>query len=101
MLTNLKEAADKLPSAWKSLAVATTSNVNIKVLRMDERTYEAEAHEYAEALIVLDGCMNLSIFGETVAVRSGEMYLVPAGVQHGVAAGSQGTLLILDPYLHT
>ena len=101
MLINLKAAADKLPSAWRSLVVGTTSNVNIKVLRMDGSTYEAEAHEYTEALIVLDGCLNLSIFGETVAVRSGEMYLVPASVQHGVAAGSQGTLLILDPYLHT
>lgn len=101
MLTNFKEVAEKLPSPWKSIAVATVSNASIKVLRMDECAYEAEAHDYTEALIVLDGCMNLLISDETVAVRSGEMYFVPAGVLHGIAVGSHGTLLILDPCIST
>ena len=69
----------------------------MKILRMDECAYAAEAHEYVEALIVLEGCMNLSIGDQVVKVEAGEMYLVPAGLHHGVAAGSHGTLLIVDP----
>ncbi|HYD59490.1 MAG TPA: cupin domain-containing protein [Noviherbaspirillum sp.] len=97
MLTNLKEAAANLPFSWKSSVVGHTGGANLKVLRMDECSYAAEAHEYVEALIVLEGCMNLSIEDQVVKVQAGEMYLVPSGLQHGVAAGSYGTLLIVDP----
>lgn len=99
MQTDLIETANNLPSSWKSQIVGTTLETNIKVLRMDGEAYPVETHEYAETLIVVDGCMNLSILGHTVPLRSGQMYLVPAGIQHGVAPGSRGTLLILDPYL--
>ena len=97
MLFNLKETAANLPFPWKSSIVGRTSGANLKILRMDDRTYAAEVHEYVEALIVLDGCMNLSIGDKLVTVQAGEMYVVPAGLPHGVATGSYGTLLIVDP----
>jgi mannose-6-phosphate isomerase-like protein (cupin superfamily) len=53
-------------------------------------------HNYAEALMVVEGQMNLDIAGELVAVGSGEAFIVPAGLPHAVAAGSHGTLLIVD-----
>ena len=40
--------------------------------------------------------MNLDIHGEIVAVKAGELYLVPAHTPHAVAAGSKGTLVIID-----
>lgn len=97
MLIKLKETAANLPFSWKSSIVAQIGGAKLKILRMDECAYAAEAHEYVEALIVLEGCMNLSIGDQVVKVEAGEMYLVPAGLHHGVAAGSHGTLLIVDP----
>lgn len=97
MLTKLKETAANLRLPWKSTIVGSTAGANLKVLRMDECAYAAEVHEYAEALIVLDGCMNLSVADRMVTVKAGEMFLVPSGLHHGVAAGSYGTLLIVDP----
>ncbi|WP_372448743.1 cupin domain-containing protein [Streptomyces musisoli] len=34
--------------------------------------------------------------GVDVDVRAGEMYLVPAGVEHAVRPGSRGTLVIVE-----
>jgi mannose-6-phosphate isomerase-like protein (cupin superfamily) len=93
---NLCEIASKLPSAWKSSLVGRATSVNIKVLRMDESEYEEEVHDYAEALLVLDGCMNLAIAGKVEHVQASEIYIVPPGVPHGVAPGSRGTLVIID-----
>lgn len=74
MLTviNLNEQAAQLASSWKSKVLGNPAGVNFKVLRMDGSPYPDE-------------------------VRAGEVCIVPAGVPHGVAEGSHGTLVIIDP----
>ncbi|MBI3286095.1 MAG: cupin domain-containing protein [Burkholderiales bacterium] len=93
---NLVDTARSLGTAWKSTIVGMAANANIKVLRMDEMAYAAETHDFAEALLVLEGCMNLEIAGNIVQVHAGHVHIVPAGLPHAVAAGSWGTLVIVD-----
>jgi len=95
-LIALAAAAGALPQTWKSQVLARFGDANLKVLRMDEAAYPDECHDYPEGLLVLDGQMLLEIDGGVVRVGAGELYVVPAGVPHAVAAGSRGTLLILD-----
>ncbi len=47
---------------------------------MDASAYPPEVHDYAEALLVLNGCMNLEVSGEITTVMAGEVYIVPAGL---------------------
>ena len=94
--TNLNELALALPAAWHSVVIGKAGGANIKVLRMNSSPYPNEVHNYAEALMVVEGQMNLEIAGQLVAVGSGEVFIVPAGLPHAVAAGSHGTLLIVD-----
>lgn len=97
MHIDLNAAAANLPTAWKSTIVGGVAGANIKILRMDECAYEAEAHDYTEALVVLEGLMNLSVGDRIVTVKAGEVFMVPPGLHHGVAAGSKGVLMIVDP----
>lgn len=94
---NLKNQADQLATSWKSQVLGRPAGVNFKVLRMDGSTYLDEVHDFDEALLVLEGCMRLDMQGQVTEVRTGEVCIVPAGVAHGVAAGSHGTLVIIDP----
>jgi quercetin dioxygenase-like cupin family protein len=94
--TDLLSLAGTLPVAWKSTIVGQAAGVNLKVLRMDGRGYANESHSFAEALLVLDGKMKLQFDATVIEVHAGEVYLVPAGVPHAVAAGSHGTLVIID-----
>jgi mannose-6-phosphate isomerase-like protein (cupin superfamily) len=93
---NLFELASALPGAWQSRLVGNAAGANFKVVRMDGRAYPEESHAFDEALLVLEGRMNLTFADQLVAVRSGEVYIVPAGVPHAVAEGSHGTLVIID-----
>ncbi len=94
--TNLFALASSLPEAWRSHVVGRPAGANFKVVRMDGEAYPNESHPFDEALLVLDGQMNLQ-FGDAVTrVASGEVYIVPAGVPHAVAEGSHGTLVIID-----
>ncbi len=94
--TNLNQHAAALPDAWRSTVVGRAAGANVKVLRMDGQAYPNEVHPFDEALLVLDGQMNLDFAGEVVTVGAGEVYIVPAGVPHAVAPGSTGTLVIID-----
>jgi mannose-6-phosphate isomerase-like protein (cupin superfamily) len=63
---------------------------------MDGAEYPNEVHDFDEALLVLEGQMNLRLDTQVVPVRAAEIYIVPAGTPHAVAPGSQGTLVIID-----
>src|SRR5512139_874076 len=93
---DLLAVSSGLAIAWRSTVVGRAAGANVKVLRMDGVEYPNEIHSFDEALLVIDGVMNLHLKGETVQVSAGEVYLVPAGVPHAVAPGSHGTLVIID-----
>lgn len=93
---NLQAAAAGLPQAWCSTVLGMAAGAQIKVLRMDGAEYPDEVHPFNEALVVVDGTMNLKLGDDVIPVNAGEVFIVPVGTPHGVAAGSHGTLFIID-----
>ncbi|MFI8461965.1 cupin domain-containing protein [Kitasatospora sp. NPDC085464] len=95
-LVDVNERAARLPEAWRSQVLGRVGTAAVKVLRMDGRELEAEAHGTAEVLFVAVGSLELSVDGEESTLRAGELCVVPAGAWHAVRAGSRGTLLIVE-----
>lgn len=95
-LVDLDLTSKALPQAWKSTVLGRVGDSNIKILRMDEMSVEAEVHDYTEGLLVISGQLLLEVDGECVRVGAGQMYLAEAGVAHAVLSGSYGTLVIID-----
>jgi len=93
---DLKELAGTLSAAWQSTVIGTAGGANIKVLRMDSAPRPNDVHNYAEALVIVEGRLNLELDGMLLAVGPGGIFIVPAGLSHAVAAGCYGTLLIVD-----
>ena len=93
---SLTDAARTLPTAWRSSVLGQAAGANVKVLRMDGQPYPDESHDFDEALLVLEGQMNLLIQGQPIEVGTGEVFIVPAGMPHAVAPDSHGVLVIID-----
>jgi len=93
---DLSALAAQLPEAWRSVVLAGIGTARLKLLRMDGAPYAEESHDCTEVLLVIDGVLRLTVAGQPVSVRGGELYLVQAGTPHAVAEGSTGTLLIVD-----
>lgn len=93
---NLQSIALSIPDSWRSKIVGKVAGTNVKVVRMDGRAYPNEEHPFNEALLVVEGQMNLQLGDRVIPVKSGEVYIVPAGIAHAVAPGSHGTLVIID-----
>ena len=49
--SNLLLQAAELPTAWRSVIVGRAADANFKVLRMDDRAYPNETHDFDEALL--------------------------------------------------
>ncbi|MFE0193597.1 cupin domain-containing protein [Streptomyces sp. NPDC058989] len=99
-VVDLPSTAAELPDAWSSLLLGNIGRAGVKVLRMDTRAMAPESHDTAEALLVVDGQLQLIADGIEVDVRAGEMYLIEAGVVHAVRPGSTGTLVIIEHTPH-
>jgi len=94
--TDLRAIAETLPETWRSKIIGRAAGANVKVLRMDGPASGEEPHAYDEGLLVLDGELKLGIGGEVFTASAGEIFVVPADTPHAVAAGSHGTLVIID-----
>lgn len=68
--------------------------MNIKLLQLNES--HDDAHEYPEALFVMDGQIDLLVDGKAIAVHKGGLYIVPPGAVHSVATASDGTAVIFE-----
>ncbi|MER7849971.1 cupin domain-containing protein [Kitasatospora sp. NPDC096077] len=95
-LVDVKKEAAQLPDAWRSVVLGRVGTAAVKVLRMDGRELEEEAHGTAEVLFVAEGVLELELDEEELTVAAGELCRIPAGVRHAVRAGSRGTLLIVE-----
>ncbi|WP_438483602.1 cupin domain-containing protein [Streptomyces sp. S186] len=95
-VVDIASTAAELPDAWTSVLLGQIGRTGVKVLRMDGRALEPESHDTAEALLVIDGTLQLVVDDIDVAVRAGEIYIVEAGVEHAVRPGSRGTLVIIE-----
>ncbi|WP_329394848.1 cupin domain-containing protein [Streptomyces melanogenes] len=95
-VVDLAETAAGLPEAWSSRKLGMVGTASVKVLRMNELPVEEESHAAAEALLVLDGRLELEVDGTPVSVRAGELFMVAAGTAHTVRPGSRGTLVIVE-----
>ncbi|MEU8679441.1 cupin domain-containing protein [Streptomyces sp. NPDC048560] len=95
-VVDLAGTAAGLPEAWSSRRLGMVGAACVKVLRMDDLPVEEESHGAAEALLVLDGRLELEVDGMPVSVRAGELFMVEAGTAHAVRPGSRGTLVIVE-----
>ncbi|MFH8790386.1 cupin domain-containing protein [Streptomyces roseoverticillatus] len=93
---DLNDTAAALPDAWRSRVLGRVGPACLKVLRMSELPLEEESHDAPEALLVLDGRLELDVNGQAVTIGAGELRIVPAGVRHAVRPGSRGVLVIVE-----
>ncbi|MCF2529655.1 cupin domain-containing protein [Yinghuangia soli] len=92
----LPEIAAELPDSWNSHVVDRVGPAYLKVMRMDEMPGEDDIHPEPEALLVVEGRMEIAVGGVARSVGPGELCVVPADTVHRVLPGSRGTLFLVN-----
>ena len=93
---NLIAAAHELP-CWRSAIVARIGSANVKIERLNAEGQPPETHDdFDEALIVLQGNLELECGGTHVSIRTNDLFVVPMKTPHRVLPGSDGVVLIVN-----
>lgn len=90
---NIREVKQLLPGI--QIRTFWGENVMLSLVDLDAETIlPAHSHPHEQGGYVLEGELTFNIGGEIRLVRSGEIFLIPGGVEHSVKVGPAHTKVL-------
>ena len=94
---NLRQKFDQFAEFWAPRVVAEMNDYQFKVVRLQGDFVWHDHPETDETFIVIDGDLRIDFRDGAVHVRSGEMFVVPKGLEHKPYAEKEVKLLLIEP----
>lgn len=82
---------------WKPKVVAEMNDYQFKLVKISGDFLWHSHADTDETFIVLDGTLRLDFRDGAVTVQTGEMYVVPKGVEHKPSAEHEVKLMLIEP----
>jgi mannose-6-phosphate isomerase-like protein (cupin superfamily) len=94
----LKARAEELTEPWKPVVVAEASGFQVKVVRLHGE-FPMHSHEAQDELFLcLSGEFDIELEeAESVTLKSGDVFVVPAGRRHRPVARKPATTALFEP----
>jgi mannose-6-phosphate isomerase-like protein (cupin superfamily) len=82
---------------WKPKVIAEMNEYQFKIVKLKGDFVWHDHSETDETFIVIDGDLRIDFRDGAVHVATGEMYVVPKGVEHKPYAENEVQLLLIEP----
>ena len=94
---NLVEKLNKFSAHWQPHIVGAYNGNDIMVVKVQgEFTWHSHP-ETDDFFMVLKGEVDIEMRDRTVTLRQGEIFVVPAGVEHRPVARTEAHLMLIEP----
>ncbi len=94
---NFKEKLDKFTENWSPKIIAQMNDYHFKLVKLQgDFVWHNHAHT-DEIFIVLNGEMQIDFRDGKVKLKTGEMLVVPKGVEHKPFAEKECQVIIVEP----
>lgn len=94
---NFKDKFSKFTEHWSPRVVAEMNDYQFKLVKV-EGEFIWHAHpDTDEVFIVLEGILNIEFRDGLVTLNSGEMFVIPKGIEHKPVANSECKIMIVEP----
>lgn len=94
---NLKDKLSRFSEHWSPRVIAEMNDYQFKLAKVKgEFVWHAHA-DTDEVFIVLDGALTLEFRDKAVALTTGEMNVVPRGVEHRPVAVDECSIMLVEP----
>ncbi len=95
--TNFKEKLSRFSDHWAPRIIARMNNYHFKVVKFQGEFIWHSHKDTDEVFIVLDGEMSIAFRDGSVELKSGEMFVVPKGVDHKPFAENECKAMLVEP----
>lgn len=94
---NFSDKLGRFQEHWSPRVIAEMNEYQFKLAKIQGEFVWHEHDDTDEAFIVLDGEMAIEFRDGRVDLASGEMFVVPRGVEHRPVAGRECRILLIEP----
>jgi mannose-6-phosphate isomerase-like protein (cupin superfamily) len=94
---NLKEKLAKFSDHWSPKIVAQMNDYHFKLVKLEGDFVWHRHEDTDETFIVLDGEMSIDFRDGKVDLKTGEMFVVPKGVEHKPFAENECKIMLVEP----
>ena len=96
-VVNFQKKLQLFPDHWSPKIIGQMNDYHIKLVKIKGEFVWHSHAETDEVFIVLDGSMEIHFRDGLVTMKSGEMVIVPKGVEHKPYAGAECSILLIEP----
>ena len=82
---------------WSPRVIAEMNDYQFKLVKLEGDFIWHDHTDTDEAFIVLEGNLRIEFEDGYVDLEAGEIYVVPRGVKHRPRAGSEVSVLLIEP----
>lgn len=94
---NFNEKLSKFSEHWEPKIIAQMNNYHFKIVKFKGEFVWHSHDDTDEVFIVLYGEMSITFREGSVNLKTGEMYVVPKGVEHKPSAEKECKALLVEP----
>ncbi|MFY0667809.1 MAG: cupin domain-containing protein [Alteromonas stellipolaris] len=94
---NFKDKFSKFTEHWSPRVVAEMNDYQFKLVKVEGEFVWHDHPDTDEVFIVLEGILNIEFRDGFVTLNSGEMFVIPKGVEHKPVANSECKIMIVEP----
>lgn len=94
---NFQQELQRFSEHWSPRIIAGMNDYHLKLVKIQGEFVWHSHPETDEVFIVVDGSMAIEFRDGAVTLNSGEMVVVPKGVEHRPVAAEECSVLLIEP----
>ena len=94
---NFQQKLSLFTEQWQPKVVAEMNDYQFKIVRLQGDFIWHDHKDTDETFIILEGKLRIDFRDGAVNLSTGEMFVVPKGVEHKPFAEEEVTLLLIEP----
>jgi len=95
-VVSIPATAAATPEPWRPVDLVTANDTIVRLARLDG-AFDWHTHEEDELFLCWEGTFRIEMAGtEPVQLAPGDLYVVPAGIQHRPVADAPAVTLLVE-----